>query len=90
MTDDVEDLVAEMIDSDSAAAQELARDLRQAASPEEAPPEVLARVFRMLREMGRDDLAAKHRADLHRHAENGGAKAQAVLAVLARTDPWWR
>jgi hypothetical protein len=44
----------------------------------------------MLREMGRDDLAAKHRADLHRHAENGGAKAQAVLAVLARTDPWWR
>jgi len=56
---------------------------------QDPPPALTARLFRFYTDTGDLELAAKHRAHLHRYAAAGDRVATEVLALLS-DDPFWR
>lgn len=71
-------------------ALELMAELLPYLSGARPPPAALtARLFRFYTETGDFELAERHRANLHRHVEQGDQLAGEVLALLS-DDPWWR
>ena len=79
---------------ESRAEDQVALDLMEELLPylageTDPPPALTARLFRFYTDTGDLELAEKHRAHLHRHAEAGDRVALEVLTLLS-DDPFWR
>ncbi len=91
----VEALRAQLRDDGQAAIEdEVALELMEQLLPfttgqGKPPPALTARLFRFYTDTGDWELAERHRANLHRHVEEGDELAAEVLSFLS-DDPWWR